>query len=229
MAVTVTAVGTVDANTGGSILAPGLPAGTTNGDILVVFVETGISEAITIANWTQAPNSPIDSQNTTNQTRLHVWYKRANGSDTCSVDLAAANHGIARIIGFTGAKATGSPWDVTGSNTGALGTTYSTTGVTTTAGNELVIVGVSSGVDTSSSGSFTMTNANLSGITTYIDNASAAGNGGQIAAGVGLKVAAGATGITTGNLPTGTGSDWATWIGALLDNASSTGNFLMYM
>jgi hypothetical protein len=229
MAVTIRGVGTIASNTAaGSPIVPGLPTGTSNDDILVVIVETGIGETISIANWTQAPNSPVDSQNVTNQCRLHVWWKRANGTDTCSIDISATNHGIAQVIGFVGCITTGVPFDVTGSNTGSAGTTYSISSVNTTIPGEVILVAVAQGVDSSTVGSYTIVNSNLTSIVEQIEGGTSAGNGGQIGAGTGTLAGSGAVGATTGDLPRATSSDWAGWVGALLAPAVGPANLKSY-
>lgn len=213
------ASGTVDSNTAaGSPLLPGLPAGTATDDILIVLVETDRSATISIANWTQAPSSPFDSNSGTDDCRIHVYYRRATGADTCSIDISAANHGIARIVGFSGCIPYGSPFDTTTSNTGSSGNTYSANGVTTLLASETVIIAVATGEDSSTVGNFSLTNTNLTGInSTAIENGTTAGTGGQIALGFGVKTTAGATGASTGGTPNTSGTNWATWTGALLD------------
>ncbi len=195
---TIRAVGTIASGT--TTIAPGLPSGTTAGDLLLMFLENDGSEAApTASGWTQLLTKATGADTT--DTRLTVLYKTAAGSDATTTN-DPGDHIVGRIIGITAGT-----WAVTDtfnatqtSNEDAADTSGSITGVTTTLDNCLVLAACTNGDDPAANGTAnygSWTNANLSSLTERIDNTRTSGNGGGIGVASGILATAGATGATT--------------------------------
>lgn len=114
MAIALRAVGTGGIASGGSV-TPSLPAGTTTNDILVGFVQQarGTNTLTWPAGWTVAFSGNNGSG--ASGVRIEIAWKRAGASESnptitnCSSSLCAAV-----ILGFTGCKTSGSPFDAVG-------------------------------------------------------------------------------------------------------------------
>jgi MSHA biogenesis protein MshQ len=94
------AVGTVALEaSGNTIPAPGIPAGTVAGDILICIIESGDNVAHTMpVGWTQLSTGISGAAH-----RASIFWKRAvAGEPAPTVGHAAGNVVIARIIGFSG-------------------------------------------------------------------------------------------------------------------------------
>ena len=225
--------GTSSANTGaGSPLTPGLPAGYQAGDLLIVAVETDQGNVISIANWTQASNSPINSSANLYVCTLHVYYRYATGdaNDACSINISAANHGIAQMIAFYNTVQTGDPFDDVdqASTDSDASSQYSTPSLTTTGNAEYCVVFIAEGQDSSSGGSMTTNNANCSSVTQVFSIGTSTGNGGQVGCGFGIKDSAGVVGAFTGTIPYASPRSIAIWVGALKNPVSGPTNVKSY-
>lgn len=196
MAIAVRAVGAIASGAG--TITPGLPSGTVKGDLLVMVCESKSGQAVTCAGWEEAPNSP--QEDTTDSTRLTILWRRAQGSDARTTN-DPGDHIIARIIGFSGVKGFGSPWDVTAGGTESTAdTSGSIPGATTTVDGCMIIAACCEGIDPASNnttGFSSWANANLASITERIDNRRVDGDGGGIGAATGIKTTAGNYGNTT--------------------------------
>jgi hypothetical protein len=190
---------------GVSAIGPSLPSGIAVNDILLFFIETS-NQAVSIANggggtWTQVTNSPqyCGTAAGTTGARLTVFWSRYNGTQTSPTTSDSGDHQQGRIIAIRGATTSGNPWDVTAGSTEATSdTSGSITGVTTTVANTLVITAIASALpDATSTTNFSSwTNANLTSLAEYVDNANTPGNGGGIGVAGGVKASTGATGNT---------------------------------
>ena len=197
MAIAVRGVGTVD---GAAVaITPGLPTGTQAGDFLLLFLETS-DQTISIATpsgWLEAPNSPVSE--TTDVTRLTVFYKVAVAGETAPTTTDSGDHQIGRIIGFTGVNIN-NPFDVTASGTDATSSTTGTVpGATTTVANTMVVAAIATTTDAGANSTAHysgFTNANLTNLTERIDNQRIAGNGGTLGVATGDFASIGSYGGT---------------------------------
>lgn len=193
-------------------IAPGLPTDTQADDILVMVLETN-NEAITVAGWTEAANSP--QSDATDATRLTVFWKRATGGADATTTSDSGNHQIGRIIGVRGCITSGDPWDNTAGTTDA---TSDTSGnfptFSTSVDNCMVIWACCTGDDGNSTTEFTFdANASVANLTERIDNKTNQQAGGGIGAATGEKASAGSIGNQT--VQYANASRKGLWVGAL--------------
>lgn len=179
-------------------VTPGIPAGTIAGDLMIMLVETN-NEAITVAGWTEALGSP--QSDATDSHRLTIFYRYAtsNNQTDASVTSDSGDHQVAQIFGVHGAVTSGNPFDTFAAGTDTTSdTTGSVPGSTTTIPNTLVIAVSGTGFNGTSTTEFTgWTNADLAGLTEFIDNVNTIGLGGGFGAAFGRKLTAGAYANTT--------------------------------
>ncbi len=192
-------VGASAAGTGA--VTPPLPTGVQKDDILVMYVETENQAVTAPAGWSliHAP-----SITTGTPTRLTVLWKRAVTGETAPIVADPGDHVIARIVAVSGCIKTGNPWNVSNQGTEETSdTSVEFVSVSTTVDHCLVLNAVATGVDTSSTAhASAWTNANLQALTERMDNWTAEGAGGGFAMASGVKVKAGATGVTTATVGT---------------------------
>ena len=186
-----------------STAAPGIPAGTVAGDILLLFVETE-NEAVSLSSaqgFVQV-GTPVGTGTAggASSSRITVFWKRATGSDSAPTVADAGDHVACRILGFRGCKASGDPWDGTPTWTvdSVSDTSVAAAGPTTTVDECLVVVGAANVIDTNTSQTVNYSNGNLTGLggTGAGDNTTQ-GSGGGFNVGTGVKATAGAVGNTT--------------------------------
>src|SRR5881397_3076021 len=126
---TVVAVGTVGQNTGtGNPTAPGIPAGTALGHVMLAFVVSSDNIVSTVAGFTN--KSALTGNNGTIQ-RFSVFWKWAVGGDTApAVTHAAGDACSAVIISVSGLGITsGDPFAILGTpSLNASSTTVTATG-----------------------------------------------------------------------------------------------------
>jgi len=207
---TFVAAGTVAATaTAGGVgpVSPGIPAGTTTNDIMILYVETGNQAVTAISGWTLVGAGGV-AQATGLVTMLTIMWKRAGASETApGVSIAAGgDHIVSRIATFRGCVTSGSPINATNptvQNTASA--SVSIAGVTTTVADCMICAAVATGQDVASTANISgWTNASLASpaITENMDNWDTTGNGGGFGAAYGGKATAGATGATTATLVT---------------------------
>jgi hypothetical protein len=199
---TVYAVGTAASGTGA--ISPGVPAGTTAEDVLVLFVESDNQAVPATAGYAEVLGSPI-SVSTGTTTRLTVRWHRAVGDESGTVSVAdPGDHAIARIVGVRGVIATGDPWNATAAATELVAdTSASCPTLTTTVDNCLVLAAVATGTDVNSTAHVSgWANAALASVTERCDDWTTSGTGGGFGVCSGTKATAGAVGVTTATLVT---------------------------
>jgi hypothetical protein len=211
---TVRGVGTNVIGTGA--ISPGLPTGTAENDILVLFLVTN-NQAITVSGWTECGNSP--QSDATDGIRLSVFWKRAGASEAAPTTSDSGTYQIGQIVGVVGGFRTGDPFDATnGGTAGALVNTMTIPGPTTTSANCLVLAAAGINHNGDFSGWFSgWTNAALGSITERMDQTktSGAGAGGGFGVVSGTKATAGAVGNTTSTLVGGNTRRAVYWSGAI--------------
>lgn len=172
------------ASNGTGNVTPGVPTGYASGDFLFIVTESYGGQAVAPpAGWTEEAWSPIDQTDT----RLHVFWKRASGSESAPTVLDSGDHTISQMFMVKGVVGTGSPFrNVTGS-TGAASATGDFDAVAADLGDFVVMI-LGHGRDNSGSvlsGEVAFTNIDYSSQRT-LENVSNTGNGG------GFLIAAGA-------------------------------------
>lgn len=199
---TVYAVGTAASGTGA--ITPGIPAGTTINDVLVLFIESENQAVGAVAGYAEVLGSPV-SVATGTLTRLTVRWHRAASDESGTVTVGdPGDHAIARIVGVRGVITQANPWNVTAAATELVSdTSASCPTVTTTVDNCLVLAAVATGTDVASTAhASAWTNANLASVTERCDDWTTSGLGGGFAVASGEKATAGAVGATTATLGT---------------------------
>ena len=172
---------------------PGLPAGHTTDDILVLIVECAAAETPnTPAEWTS-----LGSATSGTDVKLTVFIKRHDGSETAPTVDGTSNHVHAWIGAYSGVENTGSPW-LLGSFTAQATSTVTYTGLTTEFADALVLLLTAIGDNANDPENLSgYTNANLSDLTDRDDEAETTGTGGGLGFADGGKASAGATGNST--------------------------------
>lgn len=199
-------------------ITPGLPAGTAQNDILVLFGHTNNTQAMTVSGWTEAPNSPL--QEGTWGMRINIFWKRAGSSESAPTTNDSGDRQCAVILGFRGCITTGSPWDATTSQVDATTTSSIVIPTITTSLANTMIVGGVTGVNDADAANFfsSWANSNLTGLNERVDQSENTGTGAGASWGIftGQALAAGAIGTTTATRGGGhTASHKIYWVGAL--------------
>lgn len=194
------AVGTVLDNTGASA-AVSWPAHLA-GDIgFLVWEASGNSALVTApSGWTELCD--LRDASSTAGSRFRVYWKRAASASEPNVTIpAATDHSLARIYTFRGAIVSGSPINVSASDTkppASASTTATMPSVTTTADNCLILFFCSRPNDAATLTSFGVpVNANLTGLAEAAESGTITGNGGGFVVSYGTMPTAGVTGTTT--------------------------------
>jgi hypothetical protein len=203
---TFVAAGTVGSNASGTgnPTAPGIPAGTVAGHLLLCFVQSADNVTATVAGFTN--EATLSGTNGALQ-RFSVFYKWAVGGDTApAVTHAAGNTCTAVIIGVAGAgPGSGSPFAVLGTpSLNASSLTVTATGITPAGTTDLVFwYGVSSLAGTSSSNNFGVVGGSNPTFTERVDNQGVTGtNEVDFAVDTGPSNTGAATGTRTSTLTT---------------------------
>lgn len=182
----------------GSVTFSSAPTGYQADDVFLLLQETKATDGAPVApaGWAEVTNSP----STDSTTRISVFWKRTDGTETDPLILSdAGDHQMAVILAFRNCALTGNPWDVTAAGAaGSSTTSISVPTVTTTGTDRLILAIATSTKEADSTTEFSgWTNANLTGITEIVDFTESNGDGGGIGAAYGFKATAGATGATT--------------------------------
>ena len=192
-------VGTFAAANGASINLT-MPANLKINDLLMLVIHTA-NEAITIpTGWTEVGNQANQAIGTaTNQlaTRLAVCYKWAAATNATVTVNAVGNILSGQSIAFRFVNKN-NPFIATASGTQASSANNPTlNGITTTCPNALIFFAMAVGRDSTSTNFTGFTNANLNTITERMDNTSANGTGGGVAAWTAYAALTGAIGNST--------------------------------
>ena len=178
------------------------PAGAASGDLLIMFLKTE-DQAIDTndAAWTESASSPNSSSGAN---RLTVFWLISDGTDDyLTTDSGLQN--ICVVVAITaGTFNAATPFNVTGFDDDASGTSVDIETITTTVNNVLVLSGSTrSEPDAAGSTEFSSeANASLTGVTERFDGTFLAGNGGALYIVSGVLATAGATGSTTATAAT---------------------------
>lgn len=172
------------------------------GDIGLLIIEScgGEPANLTTANgFAAVTNSPSATGATTNGTQITIYWCRATSTSQASpVVTDPGNHVYGVILTFAGCAPSGNPWDVTAAAVKASASTSMTLpAVTTTTGNDLIVLGATRDNDSASAAGSSPSNANLFNLTERFDLGTALGNGGGIMVWTGVKATPGSTGTTS--------------------------------
>lgn len=199
---TVEGVGTPNSGIGNVTYA--LPAHAAN-DIILLPIECAESVGVTApAGWAHVTNSPRAQGS--NVTAVNVlWRRAASGAETAPTVTDPGNHQVGFTLVVRGVRTSGDPWDFAPVGNGAAGaTSFSATGGTTTGVDRLVVVAVAGNADIATDQFTSVANATLASFLEREQVFVIDGNGGGIGVWTGQKATAGATGTTTGSMPSQT-------------------------
>lgn len=196
---TYVAEGTVVAGVGA--ITPGLPAGISTDDILILWTESQAGQPTSISNanggtWTKFVQ--VGSGTGAGGTALGAFWSRYNGTQGDPTVGDSGDHTFGYIEAYRGCVATGDPYEglVQGNETTA-DTSVEVTGSTTLGADRLVLVGVSRENDDFNAHYSAWTNADLANIIERSDRGTVQGNGGGLATVTGEKATAGSYATTT--------------------------------
>lgn len=151
-----------------------------------------------------------DSPQLGTQCGCQVYWCRATSTSMASpVTNTGSNNISAQILTVRGAIATGDPWDVTvGGNGGVATTTLTTSSDTSTVDDCLIVYCIGRSSDFAGAQFSGEADANVTNLAERIDDGTATGNGGGIAAYTANRVTAGAFGPLTATLANTSIKSW---------------------
>ena len=195
---TVVAVGTSATGTGD--VTPGLPTGHVTDDILLLFVQSSNQDVTAPAGWTRlGPHAGLGTAGAAGATRLTIFWKRHDGSESDPTITDTGDHTLAQIMAVRGCPTVGDPFVCVGATKPK--TTASTTGTASAGATPvdacLVVNAFAHALDSASAAFSAPTNGDLASVTEQIDVATADGNGGGIGVVTGSLAKAGSFGPTT--------------------------------
>ena len=169
-------------------VTPGLPAGHTTNDILLLFVQSANQTATAPSGWAQlGPASGNGSAAVSGSTRLTVFWKRDGGSETDPTVTDTGDHTAAIVVAISGAQTSGDPFLCIGATRKP---TASTTGTGEGGGTPvdqcMVVQGFGSALSTAAAVFSSWTDADLSSVTEQVDNSCTDGVGGGIGVATGI-------------------------------------------
>lgn len=201
------------------------------GDIglLPVITPIGVTPTLSTANGFTLIGSVANSGVDTTGCTLTLFWARAttNGASMSAPVLTfTGDHAYARILGFRGCVASGSPINVSssGSNGSTAGTSLSIPGLTTTINDCLVVAIVGTGVDSAAPGLFSSwANAgnDLHYLAEWFETGTASGHGGTMAITDGVKADAGAFGAISATRTSGLHAWWCIALAPLQTDETS--------
>ncbi len=194
--------GTSAAGTGN--VTPTLPGSLATNDLMVLEAETNGETVTAPAGWTEFSFSPYN--NTSNITRLTLFYRRYVSGDGNPTITDPGDHCIAQVYAFRGVTVTGDGSSMH-TNSGFSSTTaFTIPQGTTTDPNQLVALFIADGADVATNRFVGLgTNASLTSLNQRESISSNLGDGGGLNLYTGIKATAGSCGDLTGTLGTGTG------------------------
>lgn len=189
--------------TGGT---PTLPASLQTNDFMILACETTGGEAVTApSGWTQFSMSP--QENSSNITRLTLFYRYYVGGDSDPTITDPGDHLNAQVFAFRGVKLTGEGISDSEQSGYSAVTSVSIPLGTTGVGNQLIAIFIADGADVSTNrfSGAVETASSLDNINHRESQSTTSGDGGGLNLYTGEKAVAGSCGDLTGTLATGTG------------------------
>ena len=197
MAVSFVAAGTTGAGTGA--VTPGMPAGATTGDLILLHIEGEGEDANadgspTGGAWTLVGTVASATDGLTDRTRHTIYWAWYDAGLNRTVP-DAGNHTLAVLTAWRGVDST-TPFDVASvsSSSATNNTSVSITGLTTVTDGAMIVASSSAGDDTTYT---SWANASLASITEAVDITTTSGSDGSIHVAYGIKTSFGAVSATT--------------------------------
>lgn len=180
-------------------VTPALYTGHTLDDILVLAVQSNNQTAAAPAGWTRmGPAAGIGTAAAAGATRLTMFWKRHDGSETDPTVTDTGDHTLAFTFGIRGCPTSGDPFRNIGATRKVTASTTSTGSAGATPADNCMIVQLfATALDTGSAAFSSPTNATLSSVTERADVATTDGNGGGIGLITGVLATAGSFDATT--------------------------------
>lgn len=197
---TVRGVGTVQSNAASITHTIGGAAVPQRGDLILIFLESA-NQAFTApvgGGYTQLTSSPqgTGTAGGANATRLTIFYKISDGTETTYVTGDSGDHNIITSLILANVDVE-NPINATAGNTAAASTTVTCPSVTTTVPECLIILAMSSDRDANSTANWSApVNANLANFVERRDQTFNTANGGGLGIYTAEKGTAGSTGTT---------------------------------
>lgn len=168
------------------------------GDLILIFLESANQAFTAVTGYSQVAASP-QGQGTAgaaNATRLTIFYKIADGTETTYVTGDSGDHNVVCSFVIRDVDR-GNPINDSAGNTAAAATALTCPAVTTTVPECLIIIAIASDRDANTTANFSNpVNANLTTLTERIDQTFNTGQGGGFGIYTGLKGTVGSTGTT---------------------------------
>ncbi len=200
---TFVAKGTFDSGTGA--IAPGIPAGLVNDDLMLLVVESA-NQAITApTGWTEIGSQATQSTGTAaaaGGVRLGVFWKIYGGLEAAPSVADTGDHTTGIIIGIRGADPS-NPFHLTSGSAAAANTSMTWPTFSTTVDNIMVVLATAVDTDAASTTNVgAVTAASLASIVEQHDQSVISGAGGGVHIATATKAAAGALGTITATAST---------------------------
>ena len=193
------AIGAIESNAASITHTIGGTSGISEpGDLILIFLESANQAFTAPTGYLQVTASP-QGQGTAGQanaTRLTIFYKISDGTETTYVTGDSGDHNIVCSFVIKDVDRENPINDSVG-NTAAAATALTCPAVTTTVPECLIVIATTSDRDGNTTAQFSNpVNANLTSITERIDQTFNTGQGGGLGIFTGLKATAGSTGTT---------------------------------
>jgi hypothetical protein len=168
------------------------------GDLILIFLESANQAFTAPSGYSQVTASPqgTGTAGQANATRLTIFYKISNGTETTYVTGDSGDHNTVCSFVIKDVDRE-NPINDSAGNTAAASTALTCPAVTTTVPECLIIIAIASDRDANSTANFSNpVNANLTSITERIDRTFNTALGGGLGIYTGLKSTSGSTGTT---------------------------------
>lgn len=195
---TVVSVGTEFHSTG--VPTATLPGTHAANDILVLILQSSNdSQVAAPAGYTQfGPQNGIGAAATAGSTKLSIFWKRDNGSESAPTIPDTGDHTYGVMLAIRGCPSSGSPFMIGTQNWKFTGSTTGTSGLSSTwVDNTLILDIFAHAIDAAGAQASAAANANLTSVTEQFDGSTTDGTGGGLAVISGVLATAGVAGTTT--------------------------------
>lgn len=202
---------------GAEFTSTGVPTATLPGthavnDILVLVIQTSNQDFTTPAGYTQlGPKNGIGTSAAAGATKLCVYWKRDNGSESAPTLSDSGDHTYGMMFAIRDAATTGDPFRILGQSWKFTASTTGTGDSGATRQNNCLIVNIfAHALDQAGAAGSSPTNASLTSVTENFDDATTDGTGGGIYVMSGVLATAGDVAAST-----------VTWSGSTVDVSTS--------